>query len=415
MSCVLVEQIMLPFAGSDLNAISLGGLVSAAQERIADAFIISLAGFAAVVAGGELWKMKLGIGVRRTVSSVLDILPRQSWLLMSSRLLLIIQAGFCLLAQLAIVAFYFKNRGFGFDLRSYTFEEPALRPIALFISNYSIIIASHCLARYMDTKEKVLLTCTLLLSVGLLFFGSRGNVVEVYFAVMLCYLVKLGRRLRLGRLIAIIVLVLFVVLYLGALRAGIYSVTLFVAGAALALLYGNTFSDLRDFALLLSFWNGHFWLGKTYFAAAAAFVPRFLSSYRETWSIGVVTATMVGFDPKVHPGLRPGIFGESYFNFGYLGVVMMGLMVGIVVRKVDLEVKKAVGSPRPSIAKAFSYTVLLSVISNLEISAGVASIYMLLLVFGIAAVGRYLVAGLSVLYIPKGTTGLQDGGHSLGA
>jgi hypothetical protein len=211
-------------------------------------------------------------------------------------------------------------------------------------------------------------------------------------------------------LIPIIGLALCAILYLSAVRAGIYSVTLFMAGAVLALLYGNSFSDLRDFSLVLSFWNGHFWLGKTYLAAAFSFVPRFMSTYRDTWSIGVVTATMVGFDPKVHPGLRPGIFGESYLNFGYFGVAMMGLLMGVVLRKVDLGVKNAVRATQPSIGRAFSYTVLLGVASGLTVSAGVASIYMLLLVFGVAAVARRLVAGYSALCTRRSAIGQHVAG-----
>lgn len=398
LGCVLVDQVMLPFAGSDLNVISIGALVTAVQDHLADAFLISLVGFFAILAGGALWKLRLGVGLRRAASSILDILPRQSRLLMSSRQLLVLQAVLCLLAQFVIVLVYFKSSGFGFNLRKFAFEEPSIRPIALAISNYSIIIASHCFARYMDTKEKSLLACTFFLTCGLLFFGSRGSILGIFFAVLLCHLMRLRRRLKLRRVILIFFAVLFFGLYVGALRAGIYSMSLFMSGVVIEIFYGNSFSDLRDFSLVLSSWNGHLWLGQTYLAAAFAFVPRFLSTYRDTWSIGVVTATMAGFDPKVHPGLRTGLFGEAYLNFGYVGVVLMGSLIGIVVRKVDTEAKKALAGEHPSISRAFSHTILLGVTSALAISSGASTVYMLLLVYGVSAFARRMLAGYQALF-----------------
>ena len=60
-----------------------------------------------------------------------------------------------------------------------------------------------------------------------------------------------------------------------------------------------------------------------------------------------------GIDPTNHPGLRPGYFGEAYFNFGLLGVLAVGLILGIFGRLADTEAKRALTAKRPSIAKAF--------------------------------------------------------------
>lgn len=408
LNCVLVDQLMLPFAGSDLNRYALGGLVTAAQESIARAFDISLCGFIAIWIGGALWNTTLGLGLRDISSSILEFIPRQSRLLMSSRQLLVFQAFACLMAEIVLAAVYFKNSGFGFDLRAYSFENPSLRPIAMAVSSYSVVIASHSFARYMDTKERSLLIYIFLLTFGLLPFGARSDLVAIFFMVFLCYLMKRRRRVKLIWIAAIVVMAVFMGMYLGALRSGIYSITAFMAMAVFAIFYGNSFSDLRDFSLLLTCWNGHFWFGKTYLAAAFAFVPRFLSTYRNEWSIGVVTATMAGFNPREHPGLRPGIFGESYFNFGYLGVIAMGLLVGVILRKVDREVKREMNQEHPSITRAFSYTVLIVMLSDVVITAGVSSMYMLLLVFAISAVCRRLLSAAAVFFgHPPGLIGAR--------
>jgi hypothetical protein len=87
--------------------------------------------------------------------------------------------------------------------------------------------------------------------------------------------------------------------------------------------------------------------------------------------------TTVGLDPAVHPGLRPGTFGESYFNFGLLGVVAVGLLLGLASRRVDLDVKRALAGPRPSISKAFASTMLLGVVGNLAITGNFSGMYIL--------------------------------------
>jgi hypothetical protein len=143
------------------------------------------------------------------------------------------------------------------------------------------------------------------------------------------------------------------------------------------LFYGNNFSDLRDFAWVYSAWDHVFWGGKTYLAALLSFVPRFASHFRDTWGMGVATATAVGFDPQVHPGLRPGMFGEGFFNFGALGVVAVGLMLGIIMRRVDIDVKQAFAFADAPMTTAFASTMLLGVAGTLAISSGFSGIYIL--------------------------------------
>jgi len=298
-----------------------------------------------------------------------------------------------MILQAWILSVYFRKDGFGFDLRLYTFEHPSLRPVAVIISNYSMIIGGHCFARYLATKERSQLISTLLLCAELFFFGSRTDVVMVFFMATICYLVSRREKVSLPKLLGAGVLLILVFTLAEGLREGYYDNTSVGEASALLLFkvfYGNTFSDLRDFALVISGWNGHFWLGRTYLAGLMGFVPRALSSFRDTWSLGAVTTTMVGLNPETHPGLRPGYFGESYLNFGYTGVLLMGLFIGAIVRKVDMQVKRALQGPRPSLMRAFSYTVLLTLMTDIALSAGMATLFVLAGVFGISGACRKL-------------------------
>jgi oligosaccharide repeat unit polymerase len=375
LGCVFPNLLMLPIARSELNGVVLGKDFQAVEAVLPTVFLITLLGYFSMLAGSELWRFRLGIGLRSSVMPILRIPYHWSMMLMASRHVLVFQAAICLSMQAVILAFYFSHSGLAFDLRAYTFENPGLRPVALLASTYSIIIASNCLARYIDKKENILLACTLLLTIGLVFFGSRANIITIYLTVLICYLVKLRSRISLVRIMLYGSALVLLVLYLGVLRAGNYSLLSFVQGIVFLIFFGDTFSDLRDFAWVYSSWNHTYWAGKTYTAALLAFVPRFASDFRDTWSLGAATASAVGFDPHVHPGLRPGIFGEGYFNFGIAGVVAVGLMLGIVTRRVDLDIKRAFADPEPSMMGAVASTTVLTVASNFAISAGFSGLY----------------------------------------
>lgn len=375
--CILPNFIMLPFSRNELNILVLGGNYGAVVQAIPFIFLVTFLGFLSTLAGGLLWSLKIGLGIRRAIREAMNIVPRSSEMLMSSRHLLLLQSMLCMLLQFAILAFYFKQEGFGFDLRSFTFENPTFRPLALFISNYSVVIASHCLARYVDTKELSLLVCCLLLTLGLIFFGSRGSLLGVGLNIFLCYLVGRRRNISLLRIGTIFTAIVAFGFYLGNVRAGQYSLSDFFAAVVFLLFFGNNFSDLRDFAWVYSSWDHVYWHGKTYLAALMAFVPRFASDFRDTWGIGAATAATAGFDPHSHPGLRPGSFGEGYLNFGLAGVVFIGLILGAIFRRVDIDVKEAMASPHPSMIRAFASTMFLGIASSLAVTSGFSGIYVL--------------------------------------
>ena len=132
----------------------------------------------------------------------------------------------------------------------------------------------------------------------------------IMLSVMVAF-IRLGRRIRLWWLIGGVAALLSISVLLDGLREPVFSLSQTIGTFGLKTLYGNSFSDIRDFALILSFWNGEHFLGLTYLAGIFAFIPRFLSPFRDTWALGVVTARMAGFLPTEHPGLRVGMFGRS--------------------------------------------------------------------------------------------------------
>ncbi len=378
--CVIPFMVMLPFEKDDLNSIIVGQDLPRIIDAMPRTFLVVSSGFLALYLGGNLWRLGLGIGLRSTVNDMLNVFPKTSIMVMSSRTVLIGLSVVCLALQATILSIYFSRAGFGFDLRSYTFLNPGIRPFALITSLMTVVVASHCFARYADKKEGVLLACTLLLASGLLFFGQRTTIALIFMNVGLCYLVKLKRKVSILRIVLIGGGAITLGFYLSSLRDGQYSLGLFFAGLGFMAFYGNTFCDMRDFAWIYSNWDHHLWLGRTYMAGVATFIPRSASGFREKWILGVATNTTVGIDNELHPGLKPGLFGESYFNFGWTGSIVVGMIFGMILRKVDLDVKSALEGPAPSMQRAFSATTLLTLAGCFNTSLGFAALYAFLAV-----------------------------------
>src|SRR5262249_52244436 len=128
--CVLPNMLMLPFAGSEVNAITVGSDLPGLIDALPTVFLITLLGYVGILAGGGVWRLQAGLGLRKTAIKILDVVPRCSMMLMSSRNVLVFQSLVCVVLQLSILSYYFSKNGFGFNLRTFTFENPALRPVA---------------------------------------------------------------------------------------------------------------------------------------------------------------------------------------------------------------------------------------------------------------------------------------------
>lgn len=94
---------------------------------------------------------------------------------------------------------------------------------------------------------------------------------------------------------------------------------------------GNNLIDYRDAAWVFSQWDHQPLMGKTYSSAMLAMVPSGLFPMRKQWHLGQTGLRIVGWGDYEHFGLRLSCFGESFLNFGYTGVVAMGIIMGIML------------------------------------------------------------------------------------
>jgi len=160
---------------------------------------------------------------------------------------------------------------------------------------------------------------------------------------------------RVAALVPVGLLVLLLIFYLGDVRQGRYNLLLTTANFGAQFFYGANFSDLRDFAWLLAFWDGDWFLGRTQLAGFLGFIPAVPSRFRTDWGWGRVSVEMVGIGfrdtPGAHPGLRPGAFGELYMNFGPVAVIIGGLLLGYACMRLHAASKHAVTTYPPFHAK----------------------------------------------------------------
>ncbi len=186
-------------------------------------------------------------------------------------------------------------------------------------------------------------------------------------------------RVSLKKVAALLLFLFFIAVTLSNLREGNYSLERTVGAIIASFFYGNNFSDTRDFAWILSSWDGEFLYGKSYFAAFLSFIPRALLPFREEWAISMYTNSLTGFLSEEIPGLRPGMFGESYLNFGWAGVALFGGLFGFALRFADFKIKEAVANGR-DIIKGYSYTLLFFLLSSFAVTAAFWTFYLFLLV-----------------------------------
>jgi hypothetical protein len=378
-------HIMLPFSRSALNVFALGPeLLVRAQDNITAAYLISSLGYVSIILGGSLWKVSLGVGARRILSGLIELPTHGSMQLLSSRRLLIVQGSLALAMMTCILGYYFSVAGFGFNLRDLLLVNTGLRPIAQFSAFYAVLIGSYCSARFYEYRERSMgLICTLII-VGLLFYGERSALAGIFQLTVLVALLRKGRRVSLLALFAGLSSLFALAFLLNALRSGTFSFSSLAADILISTFFGNSFSDTRDFAVVLSFWDRHLFWGTTYLAGITAFVPRFLSTFRDTWALGVVTASLAGFSPLEHPGLRIGIAGEAYLNFGLVGVCVLGVFVGAGYRLMDLRMKQCVNDPSGSKVRAYSFWIITTMLVAFQNTSAASTFYSILLIFFIS-------------------------------
>lgn len=370
--------VLYPFSASIYNFNSTLGLIDNIAPFIDQAFLITILGYACIWLGRYTFDLTRGrfpfIALFQLGLPLCQLFEKN---VKNRRAFQTLVFG-TLILGIVILGVQFANGEF-FNGRRFFLGSPQYRPFFnATISLFPIAILFSSL-RFVQYKERSALKLLLIFSALSLFFGVRSILLGGFLCLVMLQSFQQEGRVNLKKVILAMACLFLLAVMLSHLREGNYSVAQSLGSLFFNFFYGNNLSDTRDFAWILSAWDGEYLYGKSYIAALLSFIPRSLISLREEWGISMYTNTLIGFSSDVMPGLRPGLFGESFLNFGLFGVVLFGWVFGFALRYVDVKIKEFVGISK-DIIKGYSHSVMFSLISALAITAGIWTFYIFILV-----------------------------------
>lgn len=128
---------------------------------------------------------------------------------------------------------------------------------------------------------------------------------------------------------------------------------------------GSALPEVRDLGWVMSLSNEP-WYGATFLQALLP-IPSFISDFSKEYSHREITTRIIGMEEeRATGGLRLTLAGESYLNFGYFGVVVIGFVFGIACAALDVA------------------------IASLRHDQGIAGLYLSSLLFGWLCLWLYL-------------------------
>ncbi len=324
---VLPILVMSPFAASDKNMEAVGDSIYIIRDYIDEAFYLSVLGVVFVLVG-------MGLATFSSGKSAVFTFVEKGYAFWQTKPGVWISLAVIIVATLGLIALGVRP----FEGRQFSFENTSLRPA---INLYSVILPTITLSFlvYGFGYSRFFVGAGLMCSALGLMIGTRGASIETLFVFVVC-LIIVYRYKNLAAFTLSIVGFVTIAIVIGILRStadGNDSVDI-LQTVSYQIFYGNNFSDFRDYAWILSGFDGHFYHGMTYLAGYTALVPSFISEFRNDFRMGIITSTLAGLDPQFHAGLRPTLFGEAYLNFGIPGVVFIATLFGYYFGKLQMWV-----------------------------------------------------------------------------
>ena len=330
---ILPCVIMYPFLSSEMNFFATGSAYIQFAPYVEEAFFISFIGYLSILLGRVVYiRVRHKYGKFRLPGKIIltNIEHSTALYLWSIMCILFFAVVFSLSLQ----------EGLLFNGRAWFLTHPAYRPFGNFFTTIYALCFAYIGMRLLTgigkTWDKYLLVGLFFLS---LTWGARSITFGPVF-LLFCYWCYLTPSVSLKKIFGIGTAILFCVMLLGALRAQTSIEGNFVsvlAISAINIFYGNTFSDGRDFAWMLSGFDGVYQMGRTYIAGLFSFLPSDLFPWRREFALGPYTLELAGIvnESGEHPGLRGGLFFETFFNFSYIGVIVLGGIRGYFLAWAD--------------------------------------------------------------------------------
>lgn len=330
---------LIPFVYSENNRGATGHFYDNYVPYIPLAVLIVVIGIISLVLGALVARAAptkvIGFGVIKTVWQNILLSRLGVW-------------GLALISLLLIVVMLLLGFSPG-NARADSFSNPIFRPIYnLSTVTISFAILSAFAYGYSHKSKRYYLLGVFMIMLGL-FGGTRATSVGVLITVIAIFAI-VNRTKNLLPLVLGFGGLLVLAVYISGFRDGVYDFS-YIMRVPIRLLFGNDFSDLRDTAWILSGWNRELLMGQTYISGFLSFIPSAILTSRteSSWAYFSLVSSGLGEEAiSYHPGLRPVIFGEPFFNFGFLGVIVSGFVIGYVLFSLDYTIKRIPDSDKPT-------------------------------------------------------------------
>lgn len=373
MSFILPFGIMYPFAASSMNAMSTGADYIKISNYTDEAYLITLCGYLCICCGGLYAKRQISytntyktfIG-RVVYTNLTKNFAIRFWLIL------------CIIFFLIAILLSIRD-GMAFNARGWFLVHPEYRFIGNFFSSIFPLTITYIGYRYLcgykSKLERALLVLTVLGGVG---WGSRGMLFSPFLSIFI-YWIYIHKKVSFVKIVFCGFFVIFGVIVMAILRSGgdIENFALLMEMILANVFYGNSFSDCRDFAWILSgFGENDYKMGSTYISGIFAFLPSSMFEWRRDYAIGPLTLELAGLDNPdgEHPGLRGGSFFEVFLNFGWFGVLVWGIVLGYLMKKADLWIRFYIDR-NGDVINAYIKTIPIILASFFSVTAGMFGLY----------------------------------------
>lgn len=255
-----------------------------------------------------------------------------------------------------------------------------LRPFYLILNYMVSIIGSYFALKVIINKRKRDMIFLIIAILMLLFTGNRGPVMFLLLNIFMVFVYYKFKVMNANKLIVLAVSIILILgISMSLVRNKEFSVSSLSNSIKNEVMYGNTFSDIRDGAFVLKGFEekyDKYLYGKNYLADIISFIPSSMSEYRSKWSYGSFSTSTL-FNMKNHYGLRGGWFLEPYINFGYIGVIIIALLNGIFMGLAELIFWKDViiDKNRKFPENQIFITIVLFIVNSMLISSSFSNFY----------------------------------------
>ena len=323
---ILAPLTMAPFAYDEANRVAVALYFETIRNSMDWAITLTVLGLAlfasGVVAATTIWRPRTKSGFLPQLVSTWE---HQVWTPVSFWILV----GLSVVLTAALAA---AGVPFGSGLTE-AFTGGGIRPVMNLWQSVLSVSVPFCVC-YVLWRRSLLPILAAMVVVGVSFYTGQRTVSLINLIIGVCAWLAFRKQGRLsiggqvGFVVGAVAVLLSSALVYQVRAGGEIDLSLAITSFYGDFAYGNQFSDVRDFAWVLSGYDGQQLHGLSYLAGIASLFLSAESPLRAEYAIGRWTLWTAGLDTNAHGGLRMPFFAELYFNFGMLGLAIVTPVLG---------------------------------------------------------------------------------------